>query len=222
VSHMLEAIVRHDPRPIVEARPPGERFVGTCRHYAVLLCSMLRHQGFPARVRNGFSAYLKRGKLTDHWVCEYWNGEEERWVMVDAQMDAVHRKALCIEFNHLDVPQEEQIHAGEMWRRCRLGQVDPNLCGSLKLWGMDYVKANLLRDFVSLNKIEMLPWDGAALTEQPYENLSDAERTLLDRVADLTVPAVRVSAVRDLYENRSELHAKQLPNRHEIPRGPSR
>lgn len=214
VTTMLETIMADDPRPIAQPRPPVERFVGTCRHYAVLFCSMLRHQHVPARARNGFSAYLKRGQYSDHWVCEYWNAEQARWIMLDAQMDAVHRVALKIEFDHLDVPHEEQIHAGEMWRRCRQGQVDPNTCGSLQLWGMDYVKADLLRDLISLNKIEMLPWDGAALTETPYAILSDAELALLDRVADVTTPAVKFEEVRDLYETHSELHAKHLPNPH--------
>jgi len=140
---------------------------------------------------------------------------------VDAQMDAVHRDVLKIEFDHLDVPGDEQIHAGDMWRRCRSGQVDPNLCGSLQIWGIDYVKANLLRDFASLNKMEMLPWDGTALTEQPYESLSGADLALMDCVAELTTPTVRLSAARDLYERHPELQAKQLPNRHEVPDGAS-
>ncbi len=216
-SEMLEAIMADDPRPLLEARPPQERLIGTCRHYAVLLCSMLRHQGVAARVRNGFARYLRPGECTDHWVCEYLSKEEARWVRVDAQMDAVHREAVKLDFDYLDVPRAKYLYAGDAWRQCRAGRLDPSCCGALGLWGIDYVKANLLRDFASLNKREMLPWDGAALTERPVEDLSTDEIALLDRVADLTAPDLRFREVRDLYAAHPDLHAKQLPNLREIP-----
>ena len=216
VSGMLKTIMADDPRPLVEARAPVERFVGTCRHYSVLLCSMLRHQGVPARVRNGFGVYLKPEQFIDHWVCEYWDAERGRWVAVDAQMDPEHRAILGIGFDFMDTPQEQLIPAGTVWRRCREGALDPTRCGALDLWGMDYVKANLLRDFLALNKCEVLPWDGAALTERPYGDLSGGEVALLDRIADLNAATVDVAAVRELYASRPELQAKRLPNCHEL------
>jgi hypothetical protein len=48
---------------------------------------MLQSQGKPARARCGFGRYFKAGWYEDHWICEYWNDEQGRWIMVDAQLD---------------------------------------------------------------------------------------------------------------------------------------
>lgn len=211
VSDMLEAIIADDPRPLTDARPPKERHVATCRTYAMMLCSMLRHQGTPARLRNCFASYLKPGKWADHWLCECWVAEEGRWAIVDGQLDAVQREALNIEFDPLDVPGERVIRAGDMWGRCRRGEIDPELCGMMDFWGIDYVKSNVLSDLAALNKVEMLPWDGAALGEVPYDRLSDSELALLDLIAEATWPEVRLAEVRELYSDHPELHAKKVP-----------
>jgi len=220
VEDMLAAMIEADPRPLTTPREPAARFIGTCRHYAVLLCSMFRARGIPARARNGFSAYLKRGRFSDHWVCEYWNGEKGRWRIADAQMDAVHRRVLGIDFDPLDVPRDEQIAAGEVWRRCRRGEMDPAQCGSLDIWGLDYVKDNLLRDVAALNKEEMLPWDGCALSEKSCDAMHDRERALLDTLAELTAHTIQFPAIRGIYAAHPELQAKSLPNPHATAIGP--
>lgn len=216
-GEMVSAILQDDPRPLTAARTPVARFVGTCRHYAVLLCSMLRERSVPARVRNGFSTYLRRDRFSDHWVCEYWDAANGGWRVADAQMDPVHRDVLGIDFDPLDVPRQAQVAAGVLWQRCRRGEVDPALCGSMDIWGLDYVKDNLLRDVAALNKREMLPWDGCALTRRACESMSREELDLLDELAEYTVDAVRVEEIRRLYRDNPALWAKPLPNRHAMP-----
>ncbi len=211
VSDMLGAIMADDPRPLTEARAPKKRLVGTCRSYSMMLCSMLRHQGTPARLRNCFANYLKPGKWADHWLCEYWVAEEGRWAIADGQLDAVQREALNIDFDPLDVPDDRVARAGDMWGRCKRGEVDPELCGMMDFWGMDYVKGNVSCDLVAVNKVEMLPWDGTAFGEIPYERLSGSELALLDRIAEATWPEVRLAEARELYSEHPELHAKKVP-----------
>jgi hypothetical protein len=36
VEKMLDCIARQDSRPLPQARPPGERVVGVCRHFTLL------------------------------------------------------------------------------------------------------------------------------------------------------------------------------------------
>ena len=48
VSEMLEQILKLDDRPFMEARKPEKRLVGICRHFATMLCAILRYQGVPA------------------------------------------------------------------------------------------------------------------------------------------------------------------------------
>ncbi|TBR27303.1 MAG: transglutaminase domain-containing protein, partial [Reyranella sp.] len=75
---ILERIAVHDPRPLSQARLPGERFAGCCRHYTLLLVAMLRSKGIAARARCGFGAYFAKGKFMDHWVAEYFDEAQRR------------------------------------------------------------------------------------------------------------------------------------------------
>jgi transglutaminase-like putative cysteine protease len=57
-----------------------QQFIGAgrCNSYALMLVSMLRANGVPARSRCGFGAYFNPPKFEDHWVCEYWNADRRR------------------------------------------------------------------------------------------------------------------------------------------------
>jgi hypothetical protein len=145
--------------PLVEPRPLELRQVGNCRDYTLLMTSLLRWQGTPARARCGFGAYFTPNHYEDHWVCEYWNAEQGRWVLVDAQLDALQREALDIEFDPLDVPREQFIVGGQAWQMCRQGQADPVQFGIFEMNGWWFIWGDLARDFLALNKIEILPWD---------------------------------------------------------------
>ena len=182
---MIDRIVTLDPRPLAEPRPPEGRFVGNCRHFTVLLCAFLRARGVPARARCGFGAYFAPSRFEDHWVCEVWDAERRGWVLVDAQLDAVQRHALGIRFDPLDVPRTEFVVAGDAWRRCRDGRVDPERFGILDLRGLWFVRGNLVRDLAARAKRELLPWDGWGLMATRRES-DAAELALLDRVAELT------------------------------------
>src|SRR3954470_24778681 len=51
--------------------PPERRTPGTCRDFALMLCSLLRERGVAARVRCGFANYFSGNLFEDHWICEY-------------------------------------------------------------------------------------------------------------------------------------------------------
>ena len=125
VRPQLARILALDPRPLTEARPPEQRLVGNCRDFSTLLTAMLRRQGVPARARCGFGAYFMPGHFEDHWVCEYWKAEQRRWVLVDAQLDALQQKVLRLPFDPLDVPRDQFIVGGKAWQMCRDGEADP-------------------------------------------------------------------------------------------------
>ncbi len=104
----------------------------------------------------------------DHWVTEYWNQEQSRWIFVDAQLDDLQREVLKINFDTLDVPRDQFIVGGKAWQMCRSGEQDPDKFGIFDMHGLGFVRGNLVRDVASLNKMELLPWDcwGVILAEQ--------------------------------------------------------
>ena len=67
---------------------------------------MLQYKNIAARPRCGFGAYFMPSHYEDHWVCEYWNENEQRWVLVDAQMDELQTNVLELRFHPLDVPRD--------------------------------------------------------------------------------------------------------------------
>src|SRR5579863_6461593 len=136
IAQMLARIHALDARPLVAARETSSRLPGVCRHFSLLLTGMLQEQGIPARPRCGFGAYFNKGKFEDHWVCEYWNAAEKRWVLVDAQLDAVQRKAFSLDFSPLDVPRDRFIIAGDAWQMCRAGRADPKNYGLSMIPGL--------------------------------------------------------------------------------------
>ena len=187
-ADMVTHIMKLDPRPLLEARPPERRFVGNCRHFSVLLCAFLRAQGIPARARCGFAGYFEAPRFTDHWVCEVWDAARGDWRLVDAQIDTIQREAMRPAFDPLDVPRNQFLVAGAAWQRCRTGEADAQAFGIMDLRGLWFVRGNVVRDLAALTKRELLPWDGWGLMATQADS-SASELALLDQVAALTQDA---------------------------------
>lgn len=118
----LQKIQQLDPHPLSHSRPPQKRLIGNCRDYSTFLNAILRYQGVPARARCGFATYFQPDHYEDHWVCEYWHDQQERWVMVDAQLDPLQREKLGIAFDTFDLPQGQFLFGGEAWQLYREGK----------------------------------------------------------------------------------------------------
>jgi hypothetical protein len=204
IDRKLARILELDDRPLVEARPPERKLVGNCRDFSVTLCAMLRYQGVPARARCGFGTYFLPDHYEDHWVVEYWDATERRWVMVDSQLDAFQRQALGIDFDPLDMPPGKFVTGGQAWQMCRAGQADPDKFGIFEMHGLWFIRGDLIRDFLALNKVEILPWDHG------WGFLGDGvglEEEAMDRIAALSVGGDEVFAeVRSTYESDTRFH----------------
>jgi hypothetical protein len=207
---MLNRIHELDDRPLTIGRDPARRLPSVCRHFSTMLVSILREQGIPARARCGFGAYFTPGKFEDHWVCEYWNAKQSRWILVDAQMDPIQRKAFYLKFDPLDVPRDAFVIAGDAWQMCRQGGADPRNFGLSMIAGLQglwFIAGNLVRDFAALNRVEALPWDVWGLMEMHDDALTDDKRALLDKVAALTLAGDEAfPEIRKLYESDDRLH----------------
>ena len=200
VRKMLDQLLAHDASPLTTPRSPDKRLVGVCRHFTTLFVTALRATGFAARARCGFGGYFEPGKFIDHWVCEYWNEPQARWVLVDAQIDELQRGLFKIDFDLLDVPRDRFVIAGEAWRQCRDGQNDADKFGIMQMTGLWFIAGNVLRDFAALNNVEMLPWDVWGPMLRPGEAANAAQLALLDRLAALTcAPDASFAELRDLY-----------------------
>jgi Transglutaminase-like superfamily len=200
VEKILETIAAQDRKPLPVARPAGERVVGVCRHFTLLHVAMLRAQGVAARARCGFGAYFVERMFIDHWVTEYWNEAQKRWVLVDAQLDGRQRELFKIGFDPLDVPRDQFLVAGQAWELCRAGKADPDSFAILDMHGRWLIAGNVIRDVAALNNHEMLPWDvwGAMA-----RNDAELDLPLIDRLAELShAPDEHPAELQAAYEDR--------------------
>ncbi|WP_248580868.1 transglutaminase domain-containing protein [Nocardioides sp. InS609-2] len=202
VERVLDFVAARDGRPFDQPRAATSRVAGNCWHFVMLLVATLRVQGTPARARCGFAGYFSEGRFEDHWVCEYWHPDERRWVLVDAQVDAMQRSMFEIDFDHLDVPRDRFLVAGEAWARCRAGTADPGAFG-LSItgrFGEWYVAANLMRDAAALQRLEMLPDDTWGAMPGPGDTVGGELAALLDGLGTLTLaPDTRLTELEQLW-----------------------
>jgi hypothetical protein len=202
IEQMLDSLLAINAQPLTVARPVDQRLGCRCRNFVLLLLSMLRTKGVPARARCGFGAYFNPGFFEDHWVCEYWHAAAKRWVLVDPQFDDVWREKLRIDHDVLDVPRDRFLVAGDAWVQCRSGEADPSKFGIVfaDLRGLWFIAGNLVRDVAALNKVEMLPWDVWGAQPQPDEPLNDEPLAFFDTLATLSCdPDTSFDALRTLY-----------------------
>ncbi|MEQ9639024.1 MAG: transglutaminase domain-containing protein [Alphaproteobacteria bacterium] len=187
VAAMLDWIANDDPRNLLTARTPAQRYVCCCRHYTVLTVALLRAKGFAARARCGFAAYFEPSLFVDHWVCEVYDPARQRWYLLDAQLDEVQRRHFAIRFDPFDVPRDQFIVGGEAWQRCRTGIADPADFGVLDMHGLWFVGGNVIRDATALNNVELLPWDVWGAMFGPDTAPQEALLKWYDELAALTI-----------------------------------
>ena len=199
-SDRLLAIRERDGRPLTEARDPGERIIGNCRHFTVQAIAVLKARGVPARARCGFGAYFEPGKYVDHWVGEYWNDAESRWVLFDAQIDELQRSLFKPDFDLMDVPRDRFLVAGDAWIACREGRADPSQFGIMNQHGLWFIAGNVVRDVAALNGMEMLPWDVWGAMVAPTDEMTSERLAYFDELAALTHDAgASFAALRERY-----------------------
>ncbi|MCX5561586.1 transglutaminase-like domain-containing protein [Streptomyces sp. NBC_00038] len=183
VTELLRILRERRDAPLTRPRAPGERFVGTCRDFSLLLCSLLRATGTPARIRGGFATYFIEGFHEDHWITEY-TTPDGSWRLVDAQ---VLHESYDVPFDPLDVPRDRFLMAGEAWRACRTGELDFKtfgFSGAPELSGMWFLRARVLQDLAALHGVEPLPWDGWGPEILDDASLTEDDLALIDAVAD--------------------------------------
>jgi hypothetical protein len=190
-ARLLEILTGLDPAPVDVPRPPERRVVGTCRHFAVLACALLRERGFPARVRCGFATYFQPGQGLDHWIVEY--DRDGRWVRLDPEL---------LGSSVVDRPEElrpgQFLTGGEAWIAYREGRIDAATFGvyGTENWGPAEIRGNTVKDLAALNKVEMLPWDEWGRMTASYEGRTGPD---YDRLIDTIAAACATDDPTTLY-----------------------
>lgn len=178
-GRLLETLAALDSAPVDVPRPAERRVIGTCRHFAVLACALLRDRGIAARVRCGFATYFQPGQGLDHWVVEY--DRDGRWVRLDPEV---------LGGSVVDSPEQlrpgQFLSGGEAWIAYRQERIDASTFGVYDTdnWGPAEIRGNAVKDLAALNKVEMLPWDEWGRMTASYGGRTGPEYDqLIDTVA---------------------------------------
>lgn len=177
-------------QPLNRKRSPDQRTVGCCRDSTVLLVSMLRQKGIPARVRIGSSAYFHESYMIDHVVAEVWDANENRWRMFDPDVPTSLVKFVQgkkVDWNDLRPGIDFQT-AAEAWTAARSGSIDPNkyiIAPGVDIKGLPYIAVNVIHDLAAMNKQEMLLWDSWGVQNQMDEAVPEDKIPLVDEIAKL-------------------------------------
>jgi hypothetical protein len=193
---LVEILMALDPTLLDLSRQPSTRVVGTCRHFAVLSCALLRYRGIAARARCGFATYFKPGLGLDHWIVEYGDDPTGRWVRVDTEV-----LGLSVLEHPEDMPDGAFLTGGEAWSEYRAGRVDAATFGvhGTENFGPAEIRGNAIRDLAALNKVEALPWDEWGRMKDSYRGLTGPDYDeLIDEVAAVCASAAP-AAVASLY-----------------------
>lgn len=166
-----------------------------CREDAILLASTLKAKGFPARVRSGFCFYVTIGNKTagDHWITEYYDEKEKRWVLVDADM-CYDDKILIeynVDFNLLDVPRDKFIFGAEAYlglRTKKYSEHEIYYSDTHKTCGLKAAIRVLFYDFHCLMNDEIIflhvpryiVEKNFCLKEEEYQELDQLAKLLLE------------------------------------------
>lgn len=117
---MLAELLRKNIKYSLNREAKDKLFV-TCRGQALLLASILKAKGIPARVRSGFADYISNdGVYLDHWVTEYYNNKSKKWNLVDADCCCNDN----IDFDIYDIPKDRFLTAAYIWLEVRENRFD--------------------------------------------------------------------------------------------------
>ena len=199
VKSILEGLLSYNSSGLVKDRKLEDRLVLGCRHNAILLASILKYRGIPARVRCGHATYLIPGFHTSHTICEVWNENDKRWMLVDPG-------TVMIDFS-----REKFDFSNDLWLKMQNEEIDPNLYGIPgRYTGLVSILGKVSPDLASILGTEYPVNQYAPILDYAFENnnqLTAEHIEILNRISELmkSLDADNLSKLQEIYNNTPEI-----------------
>jgi hypothetical protein len=185
---MLAELYRRDERGFVLDRSEENKLVLTCRFVAILIASILKSKGIPARVRSGNSPDFDMDKLgkvsADHWINQFWDEKENRWITIDVDGSWSFKDTTIDAYG---MPKNTFDFPADAWLNIRAGKDDQNRFWNAKPErGMIVVFWSLMYDFHSLMNNEIIYLYTTKFgTNENFPKLTEEELKKIDNLAIL-------------------------------------
>lgn len=211
-SAMTAELFRLDERGFVPNRMTEDKIVVTCRYVSVLMSAILKAKKVPCRSRSGFAPYFQSGKSMDHWINQYWNEKEQRWVTFDA--DGFYDEN-GMNLNQYDIPEGRFDYAAEAWLAVRQGRregeefiyADGKGTCSLKA-----ISRALFYDFHALMNDEISYLFQPCYIDNKFEQLNENGLQELDELAELLLlPDENFNKLEEIWETKKKFRVLNSP-----------
>jgi formylglycine-generating enzyme len=199
VKTILKGLLVYDSRGLVIDRKPENRLVLGCREYAILLASILKYRGIPARVRCGHATYLIPGFHASHTICEVWNEDDKRWMLVDPGM------------NMVDFSKNEFDFSNDAWLQMQKNEIDSNIYGNPGQYsGFVSILAKVNMDLASILGNEYPIYQYAPILDYALKNdnkLNAEQIETLNKISKLmnTLDAQNLSKLQEIYNSTPQI-----------------
>lgn len=182
---MTAELFRLDGRGFVPDRKTENKIVVTCRYVSVLMSAILKAKNIPCRSRAGFAPYFQPGKSMDHWINQYWNAKEARWVTIDA--DGFYDEN-GMNLGQYDIADGKFDYAAGAWLDVRSGRVDGAkfvYADGLGTCSLKAIIRALFYDFHALMNDEISYQFQPCYIDNKFERLTEQDFKELDELAGL-------------------------------------
>lgn len=203
VKLALVGLLSYDSSGLVQDRKPEDRLVLICRDNSVLLASILKYRGIPARVRYGFAPYLIPGFHASHVICEVWNENDNRWMLVDPSMDMI------------DFGRDHFEFSNDVWLKLQEKEIDPNLYGVPgRHTGLVTIAMIVCGDVASILGSEYTSNQYPPILDYALQNnnqLTSEHTETLNRLCRLmkSVDALGISKLQEVYDNNPQIQFRK-------------
>lgn len=180
---MIAELFRLDENGFTKNRTVENKIVVTCRYVSVLMSSILKSKGIPARSRAGFAPYCLPNICADHWINQYWYENEQRWITIDA--DGYFND---LDFKQFDIPNNKFCWAAQVWLDIRSGKTDGKQYVYADGKGTNGLKASIrsiFYDFHALMNNEISYDFQPSYISGKFEQLTENDFMEIDTLAEL-------------------------------------
>lgn len=184
VSAILAELFRRDNRGFILDRKEEDKLILTCRFVSILMASILKSKRIPCRVRAGFASYFKvaGGKSTDHWIIQYWNETENRWITIDVDGSLED----YLKFNPYDIVAGVFDFSADIWLAVRTGKIaGKHFRDTVGFEGLVTIGWELFHDFHCLMNNEIIYQYGPRYAWSRMHKLTEKELREIDELAEL-------------------------------------
>lgn len=209
---MTAELFRLDGRGFVPDRAVEHKIVVTCRYVSVLMSAILKAKGIPCRSRAGFAPYFQSERSMDHWIDQYWDAKEERWVTIDA--DGFYDEN-GMNLGQYDIADGKFDYAGRAWLDVRSGSVDGTkflYADGLGTCSLKAIIRVLFYDFHALMNDEISYQFQPCYIDGKFELLTERDLKELDELAVLlTEPDKNFEELVDIWETKKKYRIMNSP-----------